>query len=471
MAAVKNSYTLGPTSLFETGFAAFHVAHRRTPQGTALYTFSGQGRSGNFFTTSREAGSREQGFINFYPPSFRFWGRHQFQMGGDVQHLTYDAGFERRPFQTLNSAGQVTTLTSFVGPGVFREANFLSSAYLHDRWRPTERLMLSLGIRQDWDRFVGRNVISPRAAFAWTPFANARTKISGGYGVFYDASQLATLSRPLDQVSVTVPFAPNGDPGVAFSRVFVPGERLALPRFGNWTASVEREVGRRITAQVEWIRKRGRDGFVYAQLPGADRVPLSSVPGGFAEQSALGLTNLRRDIYDEVAVTVRQSFGEQYEWFVSYVRSRAASNAVLDIRVDQVFQTNNNTGRMPWDAPNRLMTWGYVPIPIQKGKWALAYLLDWRSGFPFAVIRDTGEIVGAPDSHRFPTNFSLNLHVERRLEFRGRRFALRLGVNNVTGHQNPSSVFNVIGSPRFLQFTGQEGRHVVVRLRFFGNRT
>ena len=50
----------------------------------------------------------------------------------------------------------------------------------------------------------------------------------------------------------------------------------------------------------------------------------------------------------------------------------------------------------------------------------------------------------------------------------GYRFALRGGVNNLLDRPNPTAVNNVIGVPQYLQFVGDEGRHFVVRIRFFG---
>jgi hypothetical protein len=76
--------------------------------------------------------------------------------------------------------------------------------------------------------------------------------------------------------------------------------------------------------------------------------------------------------------------------------------------------------------------------------------------------------VGGADSHRFPLNFELNGHIERRFTFRGYRLSLRVGVNNLTGHPNPSAVNDMIGAPQYMQFLGFEGRHLVVRVRFFG---
>ena len=87
----------------------------------------------------------------------------------------------------------------------------------------------------------------------------------------------------------------------------------------------------------------------------------------------------------------------------------------------------------------------------------------------FAVIlRSSGEVIGDADSHRFPFYFEINVHIERRFTFRGYRLAVRAGVNNLTDHLNPSAVNNVAGSPQYLRFLGAEGRHMVVRVRFFG---
>jgi hypothetical protein len=81
-------------------------------------------------------------------------------------------------------------------------------------------------------------------------------------------------------------------------------------------------------------------------------------------------------------------------------------------------------------------------------------------------VRDTGEIVGGVNSWRFPVNFGLNVHVERKLKLGKYRFAVRAGINNVTNTANASGVNNVIDSPNFLRLYGREGRHAVFRLRW-----
>ena len=77
---------------------------------------------------------------------------------------------------------------------------------------------------------------------------------------------------------------------------------------------------------------------------------------------------------------------------------------------------------------------------------------------PFSVQQETGVIVGAVNSYRYPVNFDLNLAIERTFTLHRYRFAVRGGVNNLTDQRNPTVVNNVIGSPQYLQFLGYEGR-------------
>jgi hypothetical protein len=123
-------------------------------------------------------------------------------------------------------------------------------------------------------------------------------------------------------------------------------------------------------------------------------------------------------------------------------------------------------GRLPWDAPNRFLSWGYLPTPFQN--WAVAYLFETRTGFPFSVVDQIGRLVGAPNSDRFPNYLNLNFHVEWTTHLFGYRFALRGGFNNLTNHNNYTVVNSTLGAPNFGTFYGSDGRHFVLRLRWLG---
>ena len=470
LAAVKDQHSWYGGATLEFGFAEQSVFRRRVPEGTEPYIISPDGRSGNYFVDSREHGRRDQLFANFFPRQMHFWGKHQLKVGADAQRLDYNAAFQRTGFEIIGLNGLPASATRFEGNGNFGLPNTVAASYVNDHWQPAEHLTFDLGVREDWDELVHHVAFQPRAAMAWAPFPRMRTKITGGYAMLTDATDLSLFSRPLDQQAVTTFDSAEGVPQSPVLTTFVPGHNLKLPRYDKWSAGLEHDFGRGVFAGTEFLRKRGRDGFVYSPVAGsASAVTIQPEALSYGFGGTYELTNLRRDAYDEVALTVKQTFGDQYGWMASYTRSRAVSNAVLDASVDQPLQVLNNFGRMPWDAPNRLLAWGYLPMYWKN--WAIAFLADYRTGFPFAVTDALGDVVGAVDSHRFPSNFDLNLAVERRFVFRGYRYAIRGGANNLTDHRNPTAVNKVMGAPQFLTFYGDEGRHFVIRIRFFGKVT
>src|SRR5580704_8738541 len=458
LVSVKDQQSWYGGATLEFGFAVQSVYRKQVPEGTEPYIISPEGRSGNYFVDSRQNGRRSQLFANFFPRVVHFWGTHQFQVGGDAQRLDYDAQFQRTSFEIVGLNGLPASSTAFRGSGDFSRPNTAAASYLNDHWQPLKHLTVDLGVRQEWDELVGRVAIQPRAGFAWAPFPRLRTKITGGFAMVADATDLALFSRPLDQQPVTTFYSSTGVPQTPVVTTFIPGHDLRFPRYDKWSAGLEHDFGHGIGGSAQYLRKRGRDGFVYSPVAGegeAVNVQQQALSYGFG--GTYELSNLRRDAYDEVAFTLKQTFGEQYGWMASYVHSRAVSNAVLDASVDQPLQVLDNFGPVPWDVPNRLLAWGYLPLkPLDPKKWAIAFLVDYRTGFPYSITDPLGNVAGAVDSNRYPANFDFNLAVERRFVFRGYRFAIRGGANNLTAHRNPTAVNNVIGAPHFMTFYGYE---------------
>ena len=277
---------------------------------------------------------------------------------------------------------------------------------------------------------------------------------------------LGLLGRPEDQVGLTTQFDANGSSAETITKFVPGGGPLKLPRATNWSASVDHRLTESITISANYLRRRVGDAFVYVNTLDFDAPPSAlPLPNGVSG-GVYQLANLRHDNYDAEGITVRQKLSGQHEWLISYIHSRAVSNAVLDYNSADPLQVVPGKHPVPWDTPNRLLAWAYLPLPWKK--WALPILADARTGFPFSVQDETGLINGPVDSHRYPFNFDFNIHLERIVTLHGYRFALRGGMNNVTNQKNPTAVNNVIGAPNFLQFYGYEGRHFVVRVRFFG---
>jgi hypothetical protein len=171
-------------------------------------------------------------------------------------------------------------------------------------------------------------------------------------------------------------------------------------------------------------------------------------------------------------VNLRRAFRHRYSVFGSYTRSSSRSNQVLDFNVDNPILSPQAAGPYPWDAPNRFLSWGLVPffkLPVIH-ELDIAYSLEARSGFPFNVTNDQGQLVGSPGALRFPSYFSLNLFVEKRFHAFGRYWALRGGFENITDHANPAVVNADINSTQFLTFSDFQGRAFTTRIRLLGKK-
>lgn len=469
MGSIKDQHYFGHGTLVEFGYAHTDFSATNTPQGGSLYMIAPLGNSGNYFVNSSQGAARDQGLVHAYLPKFQFAGAHQIEVGTDVDWLHYNGDFRRTGYEVFGTAGTLISETLFPSPATFQVTDTTQAAYVLDTWRLSQGVQLNLGARQDWDRAVGDAVWSPRLSAAWSPFRSGRTRIAGGYAITHDAVTLNMLGLPLDQTALTTQYNPDGTAaGPPTPTTFtVPHSGLVLPRADNWTFGADQQVLEHVYLTAKYLRRRGTDGFVFLNTLEPNAPPsLLPLPNG-TTGGLYQLTNLRRDDYDSVQISARETLSGQYEWMVSYTWSRALSNAVVDPNSAQPLQVLPGLVPLPWDAPHRFLGWTYLPLPWKN--WAVSALTDMRTGFPFSVREASGPAVGAVDSYRYPLNFDLNIAIERMVTFRGYRFAVRVGVDNLTNQSNPTAVNNVTGVPQFLQFLGDEGRHYVIRIRFFGH--
>ncbi|MEO8367607.1 MAG: carboxypeptidase regulatory-like domain-containing protein [Candidatus Solibacter sp.] len=469
---VKNQHSFSRSSLIEFGFAASLTHSSEVPQGSAPYVITPNGRLGNNYATAHRDAQRQQGLVNYYLPSFQWFGRHQLKTGADVVRLDFEQNISRSGIIYLNDAGGIVRATSFSGPGRLSVANYESAVYVQDSWRVRPWLLVEMGWRADGDHVLHRMNSSPRAGFAISPPGMDGTRISGGFARIIDPTNLRLFTRPLDQSAISTYFDASGNVlyGPIMS-VFSLGSNLKNPHADVWNLGAERSLPKLLQTRLQLLRRRSSRGFTYENnLSAAYQLPSilagSRNPGPFTVDYVL--TNQRQDEYDSVEISLRQPLKGRYEWMVSYTRSRAVSSAVVERTIDQPLSVTANSGPLPWDAPNRLLSWGY--LPAWGRSWAIAYMLDWHSGLPFSVQDPYGQLAGTVDDHRFRQFFELNLFLERQLSVRGYRVALRGGFNNITGHSNPNVVDNVLGAPTFLRQYGGQARALNFRLRFLGHR-
>ncbi|MBL8229564.1 MAG: TonB-dependent receptor [Bryobacterales bacterium] len=470
---IKDQIYFTRGALLEFGYSHNRTFAREIPQGDGIYIVSPFGKRGNYFIDSIRNGGRDQWLANLFAPSFTFLGGHQIKGGIDLARLFYAQSARRSGIEYTTIDFAPVRRTLFLGNGEFRRTNVEASAYVQDSWRVRPRLLLELGMRKDWDRLLRNWNFSPRLGFAWSPFGLESTKISGGFARIFDQTSLRVFTRPQDQYSVSTYFDPDGDVarGPALSIYRIDNPNLASPRYHNWNLGVEHQFPKLIQARVNLVRRRGTRGFTYLNqlLAGEAEAPpfFENIPQPVFD-AIYGLSGQRADRYSAVEITLRQPIRQRYEWMFSYTRSRARSNAVIDQSVDEPLLIDDNAGALPWDTPNRWLSWAYLPTPWRK--WAVAYLAEYRTGFPYSIQDANGQLVGKVNELRYPTFFELNLHIERTVAFRKQWWAVRAGFINITNHRNPNVVNNVVGSPNFLQVYGGQGRAFNVRIRWLGKQ-
>jgi hypothetical protein len=451
---IKDQLYFGHGSLLEYGFASNRTYGREIPQGHDFYIFTPYGRAGNYFVDGRQRGGRDQFLANYFLRSFTWLGEHQIKTGIDLDRLSYWQDMQRTGFINYNVQDLPVRKVTFAGNGMVGQSNFETSSYVEDSWRTRPHLLLELGLRLDWDQILHNWNVGPRIGFAWAPFGLERTKVSGGYGLLYDDTNLSLFARTADQNPIST-FYIGGAPFYSIASFLIGKQRLETPRSNNFNLGVEQGFADGYFLSVRGILRRASHGLSFFDTTGA-----------LAPDIVYSLLDQRRDSYGAVEFTLRHNMRKQYEWLVSYTRSRAASNAVLDLSADQPLIVASNYGRLPWDAPNRFLSWAFLPTPFKK--WSFMYLLEWHSGFPFYINNDLGQVIGGPSANRFPDFLELDLHVEREFAFRNQRWAWRMGVNNVLGRLNPNTVNNDISSPQFGQFFGGQRQTLGFRVRWLG---
>jgi len=445
--------------VFELGIAADSGVLDEMPQGTQPFVLLINGSSGNYFQRLHQRGRRLQAFGNVIVASRHWHGAHQLAFGLNVAGLRSSQSAQRTEIQAFRANGTLVRQSTFAGPANPRLSNTQAGAYAQDTWSISKHLVFQAGLRTDWDHFTQRAMAEPRASVNFLPWADKLAKFALGWGIYNAPLNLTLIGQALDQRQLDSFYDPTGAVvvlGPVTSQFVLPSGGIHQPRFMISSAGWQQKLTRNTLASIELLARNGDHGFAFVDLQ-------PSQPGG-----TFLLQDQRKDRYRAATVSARHVFSESTEVFAAYTRSVANSNQLLDPALGSIFYAPQQSGPVAWDAPNRLLIWGLNPTHI----WAtqLSYFLEYRTGYPFSVINLQQQLVGAPNSSRFPAYVSLNLGIEKKFEFRGYFWSVRLRVVNIFGRQNPDTVVNNIDAPNFRAFAGGQGRALSLRVRFAGRK-
>jgi hypothetical protein len=132
-------------------------------------------------------------------------GRHDFRVGGSVARATsggdgteFGSAFVLGQFTVSSSAGarplsdlRLSDVTRYsqsfdFGKRTYESSQWIYAVFVQDHFRLRRDLDLDLGLRYDRQTFSdATSNFAPRIGFGWNPFADPKTAVRGGYGMYY----------------------------------------------------------------------------------------------------------------------------------------------------------------------------------------------------------------------------------------------------------------------------------------------
>jgi hypothetical protein len=470
----QRGFSLGGADSYQAagGLLSIYFRHTRVEsygrgQGLSDMRITPDGLAGNYFNSWARTGNQEEAGVNFdLPHKDGGWAKHALKIGGHVIHRSYDGTSRSRPVILVGPDGLTAGRIDFVGGGSLDAQDTQIAGFVQDHWTFNDRSAVDLGLRYSGQTLGGRADFAPRLGLVYSPDKAGKTVFRGGAGMFYDRVPLLVGDfddNPTRVVSLGVPSAGSPPtPSSSFrnvcAQVTSAGPRVmsscsdlgTTPYSISFQAGVEREVLPRLVARFAYLYSRSYKGSVVDPV---------TQPSG----SMLLLSNRGGTRYHEYEATVRYRAGERSDLTVSYIHSRSSGdlNMVGEVLVpfEQPVIRPNLYANSAADVPSRVTAFGVFKLP-----WDLTFspAADIHSGFPYSNVDALQNYVGAPNSQRFPTYFTLG--VKGYKEFRVHMFPkapkIRLGFYsiNATNRNNPHDVFNNVASHSFGQFAGFEKR-------------
>jgi hypothetical protein len=398
------------SALTSTFFNAFRVGYTQEDVAFANPNFNANGGHGDqllptlqFQTFADQQSSVMQSRVN---DAYQFddtisWakGNHSFRAGLQYEYVnifssaqdnwngTFFFSTSNVPFDRNNPRTYPDRLQIRVpGPSEYTQKEHFFTAFAQDKWRTSDRLTLSLGLRYDLEKIplqeldnprfsnvddypVDTNNISPRVGFAYDLKGDGKSVVRGGVGRFYDKSHLelisAIITGGVKSRSFIVNFPSSGsDPGPAAGRLpteefLVNGptvnrtllnQRFAagatLPNVGNVTLDnpdrvipytdqislgFERQLARDMSFNLDYVHAFGRDQFMTLNLnPGlrvstARAAQIARIDPNFTS-NVFTYVNDGTTEYDAVQFGLEKRYSRGYQARLSYTYSKGRGN-------------------------------------------------------------------------------------------------------------------------------------------------
>jgi hypothetical protein len=197
------------------------------------------------------------------------WSRRRFDDHTNTAGTFYFANLPQyalgRPYAFIQQQGN--------GHQAFLEK--VLGVFVQDEMQVTSHLTVAAGLRYDWQNyFHDDDNVSPRGSIAWAPSGLVRTVIRAGAGLFYDRSGPVVISDLLTSQAGVLRRVVIADPGypdpLALGQSLDSQPRsivqlspeVRLPSTLQYSAGIERQIGKATAVSVTYTGMRGRDLFL-----------------------------------------------------------------------------------------------------------------------------------------------------------------------------------------------------------------
>ncbi len=462
---VRDQQTFPSGALLDVGLGETRFRDGYEPHPGGPYQLTPETALGSFFENLASESQRLEGNAILYLPPLHWLGRHDLRAGIDADHIGFHESYRRAPVNYMREDGTLLRQSTFPAFAPFTRHNAELATYIQDQWTLRNGFLIEPGLRYDWDEIIRRPLFSPRLAGVWAPSGKTgETKISAGIGVYYEHTQLEYLTRSLAGIRYDTYFAPDGvtPTGPPLPTTFTYNQGSLREAYAiNWSVGVEQKLPGAIYAKANYIHKTVEREFTYSNQNGP-----AALSGNFA------LTNAREDRDDMEEVEARHTFAGDSTLFGAYTHSTAHTNSAIDYFPTVSLLGPQQQGPLAWDTPNRVLSWGWLPVPLPwfRKRWDFVYTADWRTGFPFTAIDANYQVVGAANGQRYPNYMSLSPGLEWRFHFRGLYLGLRGIMENATNSGDFFLVNNDVDSPAYRTFSEPLGRAFTARIRLIPNK-
>ena len=434
---------LSPNTVNEFRFGALQREFTRPPVSgvvSPVVSISGVATLGSNDSANQYYRERQFDFIETLNHR---WGRHAFKAGFDIatiQVISSDRLSQTYTFANLNQylntlAGvpgfNYTQLTQDFGNNAATHRTNSYNFYAQDDFQIRPNFTLSYGIRYEYLAYpsldknaplaASRSIRSdpfdwaPRIGFAWQP--DRKTVVRGGYGLFYDTTNLRLISQAIRQngsdvlryvIAGTDPVAPKflaglANPSASFG--VKPSVTNFSPDFKQLHTSqtnlqVERALGSdfSITAALQYYGGRHIPLLLDVNLGApvrylADGRPVFSGanrPDPRFNQ-ILQLSSVGNSTYYGGFIAVNKRFARGLQFTASYTLGYAfnTNDSVSDTGVSVTDSTNikRDYGLSSSDQRHRFVLQGvWQPRARFVTGWLIAPNVTWTSGFPINAV-------------------------------------------------------------------------------------